>query len=159
MRLSNAAGEQPGGPVVVQSPAGGERLRFVGLQLAHATDNVVARVELDWLGQARVSGEGSGDTSERGELRAAADATLRALEAFTGGLLGFDLVGVKSMRGFDADIIMVSVMLGRGGGPQRLVGCHLAEGDRGRAAVMATLHATNRVVAGFIAAQAGPAAE
>jgi hypothetical protein len=61
-------------------------------------------------------------------------------------------VGVKTMRAFDANIVIVSVLATHGGGPQqRLLGCHLAEDDPLRSAVVAVLHATNRVLGNFIA--------
>jgi len=48
--------------------------------------------------------------------------------------------------------VIVSVLAAHGGGPQqRLLGCHLAEDDPLRSAVVAVLHATNRVLGNFIA--------
>ena len=77
---------------------------------------------------------------------------LRAIEQFSDGSLRFELVGVKTMRAFDANIVVVSVLATLGGGPQqRLLGCHLAEDDPLRSAVVAVLHATNRVLGNFIA--------
>jgi hypothetical protein len=40
----------------------------------------------------------------------------------------------------------VSVLARRQGGEQRLLGCHLADEDSLRSAVLATLQATNRIL-------------
>jgi hypothetical protein len=108
-------------------------------------------VELEWLEGERVVGRADGVGSALGDLRLAADAALRALETFSKGELAFELVGVKTMRAFDANIVIVSVIVLRGAGPQRLLGCHLAEDDALRGAVVAILHATNRTLGNFIA--------
>ena len=99
----------------------------------------------------RVRGKAEGVTSTLGDLRVAADAALRAIEEFSRGTLRFELVGVKTMRAFDANIVIVSVLAGEGAPQQRLLGCHLAEDDPLRSAVVAVLHATNRVLGNFIA--------
>src|SRR4051794_456751 len=107
-----AEGEQPGGPVISQLQSSRGRLKFSDFSLAHDENGrCTARVALEWLGDERACGEVHGDAGRLGELRATADATLRAIERFTEGLLTFELVGVKVMRGFDADIVMVSVTL------------------------------------------------
>ena len=152
MLLPTADNEQPAGPFTSQLQASRERLRFKDFGLApDGVGKCIARVALEWQGQEQAAGEARGESTPHGELRAAAEATLRAIERFADGKLAFEFAGVKAMRGFDADIIMVSVMLQRGGAPQRLLGCHLAEQDLPRGAAMATLHATNRIVASYLA--------
>ena len=87
-------------------------------------------------------------------FRLAAEATLRAIEQFTAGALRFDLLGVKQMRAFDANVVIVSVVCTSGdeaSRERRLLGCHLAGDDSLRGAVIATLQATNRLLGNAIA--------
>ena len=154
MPMSPAESEQNGGPVISQLQPSRGRLRFTEHAVTREQlGRCTARVELEWQGNDRAVGVAHGDAGRQGELRASAEATLRAIEKFTDGALTFDLAGVKVMRGFDADIVMVSVTLEQGGASQRLLGCHLAENDVMRGAVIATLHATNRLVGTFLAAK------
>jgi hypothetical protein len=85
-----------------------------------------------------------------GDLRVAAEAALHALENFAGGALAFELAGIKALRAFDANIVIVAVGLRKGEGPTRLLGSYLAEQDPVRAAVVAVLNATNRILGNFI---------
>ncbi len=87
------------------------------------------------------------------DLRIAADAALRAIEAFSENAVLFELIGVKVMRAFDATVVIVAVYIKRVEGPRRLVGAVLAEEDIARGAVLATLNATNRVLGSFIASR------
>lgn len=147
-----ASSEQPGGPVIGQLQLKRERLRFTNFVFQRApSGSCRAEVEFEWLEGERVVGRAEGVTSTLGDLRVAADAALRAIEQFSGGSLRFELVGVKTMRAFDANIVIVSVLGGPGGPQQRLLGCHLADDDPLRSAVVAVLHATNRVLGNFIA--------
>jgi hypothetical protein len=70
---------------------------------------------------------------------------------FSEGQLNLELIGVKAMRAFDANIVIVSVGATREGNPERLLGSYLAEQDPLRGAVIAVLNATNRVLGNFIA--------
>ena len=81
----------------------------------------------------------------------AAEAAIKALESFAGGALEFELAGIKALRAFDANIVIVALGLKKGEGPQRLLGAYLAENDPVRAAVVAVLNATNRLLGNFIA--------
>ncbi len=76
---------------------------------------------------------------------------MRALEAFSKGELAFELIGVKMVRAFDANLIIVSLSMRGNPAPTRLLGCYLAEGDIARGAATAVLNATNRVLGNFIA--------
>ena len=148
----SSSSEHPGS-VISQAQLKRERLRFTNFAFHRApSGSCRSEVELEWLEGQRVTGKAEGVTSTLGDLRVAADAALRAIEQFSDGSLRFELVGVKTMRAFDANIVIVSVMAAHGGGPQqRLLGCHLAEDDPLRSAVVAVLHATNRVLGNFIA--------
>jgi hypothetical protein len=149
----SSSSEHPGGSVISQAQLKRERLRFTNFVFHRAPSGTCrSEVELEWLEGERVTGKAEGVTSTLGDLRVAADAALRAIERFSDGTLRFELVGVKTMRAFDANIVIVSVIGAHGGGPQqRLLGCHLAEDDPLRSAVVAVLHATNRVLGNFIA--------
>jgi hypothetical protein len=83
-------------------------------------------------------------------LRVAAEAALRAIERFSDNVLQFDLAGVKSIRAFDANVIIVSIT-NRAEGPPKLLGSCLVENDQARGSVIAVLGATNRVLGNFIA--------
>jgi hypothetical protein len=129
-----------------------ERLRFSDFRFARTPSGICsAEVEFEWVDGVAVVGKASGQSSPMGDLRVAADAALRALEAFSGGALAFELAGVKALRAFDANIVIVAVGLRKGEGPQRLLGSYLAERDPVRAAVIAVLNATNRLLGNFIA--------
>lgn len=130
------------------APDGGRRLRLVGYRCVRTPASVCqVAVELEDAGGTRVTGEAQGALAFSGELRIAAEATLRALEAARPGLPRFDLIGVKTMRAFDANVVIVAVATNRRGVPTRLMGCVQSAGDLDRAAVLAVLDATNRVCA------------
>ena len=143
---------QPLTPIVTQAQMKRERLRFTNFRFTRTpAGQCSAEVELEWVEGSRVIGKASGQSSPMGDLRIAADAGLDAIERFGEGALKFELVGVKAMRAFDANIVIVSVMVIRGEGPRRLLGCYLAERDPVRASVIAVLNATNRLLGNFIA--------
>jgi hypothetical protein len=129
-----------------------ERLRFTNFRFVRTPSGLcTAEVELEWLDGVTVVGKASGQSSPMGDLRIAAEAALRALESFSGGAIEFELAGVKALRAFDANIVIVALGLRRGEGPQRLLGSYLAERDPVRAAVISVLNATNRLLGNFIA--------
>ena len=101
---------------------------------------------LEWKGTEKYVGRAEGVSSAFADLRLAVEATVKALAEFTRHKDVFELVGVKSVRAFDANVIMISVMAKRDGKPVQLVGCRIADGDPLRSAVLATLQATNRLL-------------
>lgn len=124
------------------------RVRFLSARLATPrTGRARAEVELEWGGQS-FRGEVEGETGPAIELRLAALATLRSLEAVLDERLRFDLLGIKLVRAFDADVV-VALIRGAGGGP--LVGASLSVDDPYRAAALAVLNATNRVLGNYLA--------
>ena len=128
-----------------------ERLRFSDFKFTRTPSGQCScEVELEWVDGVRVVGKASGQSSPMGDLRISADAVLRALETFSGSALQFELVGVKLLRAFDANVVIVSVNVKKGEGPPRLLGCYLAEHDAVRGTVVAVLNATNRVLGNFI---------
>jgi hypothetical protein len=151
MQTSHSVAEDSGEFLISQTQGKRERLRFSNFKFTRApSGGCRAEVELEWHNGSRYSGRAEGVTSALGDLRVAAEATLKAIEQFSGDLLAFELIGVKTMRAFDANIIIVSVMVARGDTPQRLLGCHLVDDDPLRTAVVAVLHATNRMLGNYI---------
>jgi len=139
------------------SPSGSrrERLRFTRFAFEKSpTARCSAEVELEYQPGDSVVGRAEGIATPLGDVRLAAEATLRAIERFSKGALRFDLIGVKQMRAFDANVVIVSVLChskDEGAPERRLLGCHLADDDPLRGAVIATLQATNRLLGNAIA--------
>lgn len=128
------------------------RLRFTGLQFERTPSaRCTAIVELEWTVGEVIRGQADGVASPMGDLRVVAEATLRAIESFTRGTVTLELIGVKTMRAFDANVVMVSVLSRGTDGERRLLGCHLSEDNVPRSTVIATLQATNRVLGNAIA--------
>lgn len=126
------------------------RVRFLHSRLQHrgGAGRVVASVGLEWAGEEferEVEGESGGGPME---LRLAALATLRTLEAVIGGVLEFRLVGIRALRAFDADLIVVLVHTEHSATP--LIGAALATGDPYRSASVAVLNATNRILGNYL---------
>jgi hypothetical protein len=143
-----SASKAPGG---VDEPRRG-RLRFKSFHFERTQSaRCSAAVELEWVAGESVIGRADGVASQLGDLRAAAEATLRAIETFLHGSVALELIGVKTMRAFDANIVMVSIHAMTSEGPRRLLGCNLSEEDLLRGAVIASLQATNRVLGNAIA--------
>jgi hypothetical protein len=66
-------------------------------------------------------------------------------QAVQGGMV-FELLGVKAVRAFDATVVIVSLSTNAEGSDQRIVGSVLTELDAARAAALAVLNATNRLL-------------
>lgn len=128
-----------------------ERLRFADFQFTRTPDGkCAADVALEWEGTI-VRGKSSGLSNPMVDLRVAAEAALQALQTFTEGGLEFELIGVKAVRAFDANVIIVSLSVRQDGALRRLLGVALVEDNPTRGAVLALLNATNRVLGNFIA--------
>ena len=139
-------------PVVTQAQLKRERLRFTNFTFSRTPAGLcTAEVELEWLDGLRVVGKASGQSSPVSDLRVAAEAGIAAIEKFTNGELTLELLGVKALRAFDANIVIVSIAVKEGAETRRLLGCYLAERDPIRASVIAILNATNRLLGNFIA--------
>lgn len=134
------------------SPAGRrERLRFTGFSLTRSpSGRVTCEVTLEWAPGEVVVGRAQGQASPAGDARLGAEAAIRALETFTEQSITFELVGVKVVRAFDANVVIASLMQRGDNGPDRLLGCYLADGDMVRGAALAVLNATNRVLGNYI---------
>jgi hypothetical protein len=112
---------------------------------------VSCEVSLEWAPGETVMGRAQGQASPAGDARLGAEAAIRALESFTEGTITFELVGVKIVRAFDANVVIASLIQKGDSGPDRLLGCYLADGDMVRGAAIAVLNATNRVLGNYIA--------
>ena len=126
-----------------------ERLRFAEFTLDRlANGRCRARVGLTWKESEQFTGESEGLGSQAGELRCAAQACVNALaQAVQGsGGIGFELLGVKAVRAFDATVIIVSLAAHGEGSGHRVVGSYLTETDTARGAALAVLNATNRIL-------------
>lgn len=131
-----------------------ERLRFSDFKFTRTqAGQCAAEVDLEFSPGTRYTGRAQGQSSTMGDLRVAADAAIKALAVFSDGQLEFELIGVKTVRAFDANLIIVSVVLKDPVSPARLLGAYLADGDMARGAALAVLNATNRILGNFILAR------
>ena len=96
-------------------------------------------------GERRVEEELQGVGDEVIELRLAAEATITALDRLIDRPGFFELVGIKQLHAFDAQVVLVCVRTGPGF-PTKLIGCVPAPRTLVRGVAMAVLHATNRLV-------------
>ncbi len=143
--------------VAVSAPDAGnavarrERLRFTSFEFHRSpSGRVVCEVSLEIAPGESYLGRAEGQASPSGDARLGAEAVIRALEMFTNGERTFELVGVKVVRAFDANVVITSLVQHGDEGPDRLLGCYLADGDTIRGAALAVLNATNRVLGNYI---------
>ena len=128
-------------------PPFSERLRFAEFTLERLPNGRCrARVGLTWKESEQFSGESEGLASQAGELRCAAQACVAALMQAVEGGMGFELLGVKAVRAFDATVVIVSLAAQGEGSGHRVVGSYLTENDAARGAALAVLNATNRIL-------------
>ncbi|MGE3600566.1 MAG: hypothetical protein AB7N70_34000 [Dehalococcoidia bacterium] len=131
------------------------RLLFYGHQMESERANQVRhRVEIEWQGD-RYMGEAAAADLTRPRLEAVATATLRAVEqALEQNLDGtrraptLALDGVKIIEAFDRTFVLVAVHALTGRNLLRLAGTNVADESMDRAAILATLQATDRWVRG-----------
>jgi hypothetical protein len=125
------------------------RIKFSRLErIVERTGNVRIRVALEWQGQVKL-GEATGESGDLLEQRTAATAALIALENVAGEPLGIKLVGVKHVRAFDEELMVVALY--RPGPPaQRLVGSVSIDNDPRRAAAVAVLNGLNRILGNYL---------
>lgn len=148
MTLDRAAGTPR---ATGSSVAGPQRLRFSDFSFERTrAGQVTCQVTLQFGPGEVISGQVAGPASPIGDIRLGAEAAIRALETFTDGTVTFELIGVKVVRAFDANIVITSLIQHGDDGPERLLGCYLAEGDLARGAALSVLNATNRVLGNFI---------
>ena len=131
------------------------RLLFYSHQSESERSNQVKhRVEIEWRGK-RYTGTATAADVPRAKLEAVADATLRAVETAIQENLEegkraptLSLDGVKTVEAFDRKFVLVAVHAISGRDHSRLAGTHVADESTDRAAILATLQATDRWVRG-----------
>ncbi len=124
-----------------------ERLRFAKFVNEQLPDgHCRIRVELTHPDIPMQTGQCEGLGSETGILRCAAQACVDALSGAVNGALRFELLGVKAVRAFDATVVIVALLVDGETVPRRIVGSCLTEDDTPRAAALAVLNATNRLL-------------
>jgi hypothetical protein len=128
------------------------RLRFEEYLLERFPDGRCrAEVRMAWTGQRRFIGEATGTQTMEGEIRASAEAALAAVAQSTGGHLELRLRGAKAFRAFDAWMVVVSVNARATSETRRLWGAFpCTDEDTGRAAVLAVLDSTNRILERYL---------
>jgi hypothetical protein len=135
------------------APEARRRVRFVSAQLqAPRQGRAHAVVELEWAGRTFVA-DLEGESGYALELRLAAMATLAALDQVMDGRVKFQMVGIKPFRAFDADVVVALLKSDVDG--KSLIGAALAAEDPYRAASVAVLNATNRVLGNYLSNEAG----
>jgi hypothetical protein len=135
--------------VVRTAGVGRHRVRFMGAErLIERENRVKIRVSLEWHGRI-CTGEAIGESGELIELRTAAVAAVNALESVIKDKLEVRVVGVKQVRAFDADLMVVSLHRA-GGSPQRLVGAVPGGRDPRASAAVAVLNGLNRTVGNYL---------
>jgi hypothetical protein len=128
-----------------------ERLRFAEFTMDRLPNGRCrARVGLTWKDSEQFNGESDGLASQAGELRCAALACVNALSQAVQGGMGFELLGVKAVRAFDATVVIVSLAAHGEGTGHRVVGSYLTENDSSRGAALAVLNATNRILGNLL---------
>jgi hypothetical protein len=135
--------------VIFLTDLASRRIKFAKIErIMERNGNVRMRVSLEWNGELK-TGEASGENGDLLEQRTAATAALVALEAVVGEPLGIKLVGVKHVRAFDEELMVVAMY--RPGPPaQRLVGSVSIDNDARRAAAVAVLNGLNRILGTYL---------
>jgi hypothetical protein len=141
--------------IVPESKPYEARVLFYGHQVESERSNQVKhKVEIEWRGE-RYTGSASAADLPRPKLEAVAEATLRAVETALHSNLDekrvaptLSLDGVKIVEAFDRRFVLVAVHAIAGRDVSRLAGTHVADESTDRAAILATLQATDRWVRG-----------
>ena len=124
-----------------------DRFRFTDFTLDRlANGRCRARVVLALPDDTPFTGEAEALGSPAGELRCAGEACVAALTRAIRHTVKFELLGVKAVRAFDANVVIVSLAIADDPQSKRLVGCYLTEEEPARGAALAVLNATNRVL-------------
>ena len=127
-----------------------QRVRFVDLRREPLRDRQVSfTVTLEWAGKDYV-GTAVGEKGEAIELRTIALASLSSVAALAPPDLQVRLAGIKQVRAFDAELVVVSLYR-PDQEPHNLVGAVVAGDDARRAAAVAVLSALNRLLGNYLA--------
>jgi hypothetical protein len=136
--------------VSMLSPAAPERrVRLAAVRLTHPTArSAAATVLLEWDGTEH-SGEAEGEGGPVGDLRVAGIATIRALRAVQPELPPLQIIGIRMLRVFDNDLVVVLVGIGGSVG-QSLLGTSLVTSDLPLTVARAVLNALNRMLGNYL---------
>lgn len=127
-----------------------QRVRFMELKRNVQPDQQIAyTVRLEWAGS-EYTGTAAGDKGDAVELRTISSASLTAIAALVPHDVKVRLAGVKMMRAFDAEMVVVSLYR-PDDEPHNLVGAVVAGDDPRRAAATAVLAALNRLLGNYLA--------
>jgi hypothetical protein len=149
---------EPAVRLLPEVPAGQHRLLFYAHQVeTERSHQVKHKVEIEWKG-ARYTGTASAADLPRPRLEAVGHATLSAVEQallteLEGGSsppVTLALDGVKVVDAFDRTFVLVAVNALSGREVTPLAGAAVAEVSTDRAAILATLQATDRWVRGRV---------
>lgn len=126
-----------------------QRVRFVDLRRDSARDRQISfTVTLEWAGK-EYTGTAVGEKGEAIELRTVALAALNSVAALAPPDLQVRLAGVKQVRAFDAELVVVSLYR-PDQEPHNLVGAVVSGDDARRAAAVAVLSALNRLLGNYL---------
>jgi hypothetical protein len=140
------------------APETQSRLLFHGHQVQTERSHLLRhQVEIEWRGETYL-GESSAADLPRARLEAVTRATLSAVEQALSAELDdqrgrsatLALDGVKVVSAFDREFVVVAVQAIAGRDARELVGAAVSAGLPDRAAIMATLQATDRWVRGRV---------
>ena len=127
-----------------------QRVRFMELKRTTQPDQQIAyTVRLEWAGT-EYTGTAAGEKGDAVELRTISSAALTAIAALVPHDVKVRLAGVKMMRAFDAEMVVVSLYR-PDDEPHNLVGAVVAGDDPRRAAATAVLAALNRLLGNYLA--------
>ena len=111
MLLSMSQTRSSGDSVVVPFNSRRERLRFADFSFTRTpSGHCSAEVALEY-DNVLYRGKSAGQSSPLGDFRVAAEAALRALEDFVKEAMHFELLGIKHVRAFDSNLLIVSISL------------------------------------------------
>jgi hypothetical protein len=123
------------------------RVRFSEVRRHVASGNVRIDVDLEW-GDDTFHGTAVGELGDVVELRTSAQAAIVALNGIVSEL-DLRLAGVKQVKSFDAELIVVSLYVAEN--PSRkFIGAVVAGADPHRSAILAVLSALNRVLGNYL---------
>jgi hypothetical protein len=126
-----------------------QRVRFVDVRREVLPDQRVSyTVTLEWAG-AEHRGTAVGEKGDAIELRTIAAASLDAVCSVVPTELHLKLAGVKQVRAFDADMVVISLYR-VDESPHNLVGAVVTGQDVHRATAVAVLNALNRLLGNFL---------
>ncbi len=145
MAAQNFSPTAPDDSMMADSPGG--RLVFASFEFSRFPNGLYrAEVQLERPDGETITGIAEGSGTKTAGLRCAAQASVSALQKVTPPGRAFELLGVKAVSAFDSTIVIVSVGVRLESGPRRFVGSYVAAESSERAAAIAVLNATNRVL-------------